>query len=39
VYSSYIKITAVFPDQTVSLAIPSEVPSEVNHDVHPGLSA
>ena len=34
-----LKITAVFPDQTVSLVIPSEVPGEVNHDVHPGLSA
>jgi len=30
-----LKITAVFPDQTVSLVIPSEV----KHDVHPGLSA
>jgi transcriptional regulator with XRE-family HTH domain len=34
-----LKITAVFSDQTVSLVIPSEMPSEVKHDVHPGLSA
>ena len=30
-----LKITAVFPDQTISLVLPSEV----RHDVHPGLSA
>jgi Helix-turn-helix domain len=30
-----LRITAVFPDQSVSLVIPSEV----KHDVHPGLSA
>ncbi len=30
-----LKITAVFPDQTTNLVLPSEV----RHDVHPGLSA
>lgn len=34
-----LRITAVFPDQTVNLVLPSEIPSQVKHDVPPGLSA